>query len=460
MSNIILTQTPTATTAFLYPNGDNTTGMSIYPTSPSTHYDKVDEPWTAPDDDAGYVYCASPSTLLDLLTLQDHTIETGTINYIQVLSRARASMMQAPTGEYRHKITCGIGNALSMNYGPLTTSYQQFSTIWPTNPATGVAWTWSDIDSLLAGVQATSPLNTYCGYLLLRPNAAGAYNEHYWFTSTHWGYGTTNNYTYIDDEIPDEGATFLESGIAMRDYFNVPNHTTETWNISDVTLFLRGKLSQALQHGSWSRLGIYHGTSEYQSGNLAWTSAWNTLYNVWATCPWTSAPWTWTNIDDMQIGFASYVSPPYEQFDYTQLYAVINYYLTISPDIRTTQLYIKVNYIPASSIVTLLAPDNVRLSNTRRTERFIFPDGSYRLCDYGRASKTLSMTGTEQTNAILKMRQLQAMSQYTDPVTISGLLDINQDASWRLRQFNFDYDIHTDSYAWAALLTSYDEVTT
>jgi len=142
----------------------------------------------------------------------------------------------------------------------------------------------------------------------------------------------------------------------------------------------------------------------------------------------------------------------------SQSYLVVNYHITSSPEIRTTQCYVIVNYIPSTSSVTLISPREVRYTNTRRNERFIFPDGKYCIGDYGRAGKHLSLKGTEVTNAITEMRQLRTMMSIPSPVTISGLLDVNQDIAWRLNDFNYEYDSSGDHYDWNAELTAYDTV--
>ncbi len=106
MSNIIFSQTPSTYDCIVYPDGDSSTGLSIYPVSPTTHFDKVDDLSTAPNDDTDYVFSNSPTTALDMFNLSAHPVEaTGTINYIQMVSRAKSHLaQQSSSGEYKHKI--------------------------------------------------------------------------------------------------------------------------------------------------------------------------------------------------------------------------------------------------------------------------------------------------------------------------------------------------------------------
>ena len=455
MSNIIFEQAPTSYNLIIYPNGDSSVALQRYPTSPATNYDKVDDVSTVPNDDVDYVYCNTiPPSILDMYTFTDYTTETGLINYIQVFTRAKAYPVgQSLTGEYKHKITCLTGNALSSNYAPVTTAYQPYSTIWTTRPADGLAWTWTDINALIAGVSVSSPLITNYLQLILRPNAAGDLTENI-------PVGAASNYLCVDEETADDTTTYVKNASTgyKTDLYHVPNHTTETGTITGVTVVSR---DQKIAAGVWGKSSeaVKIGGTVYYSGERTLSAAYNNYSTAWATNP-AGGSWTWTNIDDLQIGVRLNLEVSGGGYftACTQVYAIVDYNISQSPQIRTTQQYVIVNYSPNPSTVTLLAPSEARYSNQRRTERFIFPDGTYCIGDYGRASKTMTLTGSETTNAIQKMRQVQAMLNIPAPVTISGLLDVNQDIPWRLKNFDYEYDIGGDHYDWTAELCAYDEV--
>lgn len=431
---------------------DNSVAFQIFPTSPSTHFSKVDDIQTTPNDDTDYVYCNTTApAILDMFNITNHTTETGVINYIQVFSRARAHPVgQAPTGEYKHKITCGAGNALSPNYAPLSTAYQSYSTIFTTNPATGIAWTWANIDALIAGLSCSSPTVTSLSQSIFRPNGTSSF--------TWDGYtGASSSYACINEEASDEDLSVIygHSGGGSVCLFNIPVHTTETGVISDVTIFFRGRMTTALAGHLLSVavnvLGSEIWGTEHQPA---------TTYTTWSQA-FTTRPaggaWTWADIDNLKLAIKTRTYSSGLAY-VTQLYAVVNYSFTASPEIRTTQQYIVVNYSPSTSTVTLIAPNKVRLSNTRKTQRFIFPDGTYCIGDYGRSSKKLSLAGTENESAIQGMRAVKAMLSNQSPVTLSGMQDVNQDIQWRLNSFDFEYDIGGDHYNWTAELSSYDYV--
>ena len=460
MSNIVFSQTPVSYNLFLYPTGDNAVALQIFPTSPVTHFDKVDEAVTSPNDDTDYVFCNTiPPAILDMYALTDHTTEIGTINFIQVFTRAKAyPVAQSPSGEYKHKITCGAGNALSPNYAPLSTVYNEFSTIWTTSPATSVAWTWAEIDALLAGISVSSPTVTSTIDTIFRPNAAGTANENRHCINEDIYAGDATNYQYVDEDVADDLGTYLYNTMSLenRDSYNIPNSSGLSGTINYVALFARMRKAYSSQ-ASNAHLSLRCSSAYYDSASILLTMDWTTYFNTWTTDP-SGGSWSWAKIDALEIGLTLGSAGHNYYSQCTQLYLVVNSLETAPPQIRTTQQYVMVNYSPTTGTVTLLAPNSVRLNNSRKTERFIFPDGTYTIADYGRAGKKLSLTGTETTNAIQKMRQVRAMLDSPSPISISGLLDVNQDIQWRLTDFDYEYDIGGDHYLWTADLTSYDYV--
>ena len=90
-------------------------------------------------------------TGIDLYALPDHSSESGTINSVTAVMVAKY-VMRISTGAPRIQVNgTNYGNAA----GGLTTSYATYSQTWATNPNSGVAWTWSDIDALQAGCVLT-----------------------------------------------------------------------------------------------------------------------------------------------------------------------------------------------------------------------------------------------------------------------------------------------------------------
>jgi len=133
-------------TVTLSPNGAGSyTQLSQFPSYPGSNYDKVDE--TTSDGDSTYVYTYSTSTQQDSYTFTD-TSATGTINSVTIYIVARATSSGTASTIVRISGTPYYGSS-----NTLTTSYASYSTSYTLNPATSIAWTWSDVNSLDAGVR-------------------------------------------------------------------------------------------------------------------------------------------------------------------------------------------------------------------------------------------------------------------------------------------------------------------
>ena len=106
------------------------------------------------DEGGSFNYCYSsvvpPVTKYDLYALSNHTTETGEISYIKLYARC----VSGSSGVAAIKIKTGGTEytGSSMNLSPVYTNY---SYTWSTNPQTGAAWTWADIDDLQAGISFT-----------------------------------------------------------------------------------------------------------------------------------------------------------------------------------------------------------------------------------------------------------------------------------------------------------------
>ena len=139
-------------TLTLRPSGDSSISINIVtPTSPGTHYTAVDESVL---DEADYVQESSvAATKDDLYTLPDHTSETGIINSVKVYAQVKTVDVQNPTGHGYCDVIIKMGiitYAAGLNYHG-NSSLQSYT--WTTNPNTSAAWTWTNIDDLVAGVR-------------------------------------------------------------------------------------------------------------------------------------------------------------------------------------------------------------------------------------------------------------------------------------------------------------------
>jgi len=170
-----------------------------------------------------------------------------------------------------------------------------------------------------------------------------------------------------------------------------------------------------------------------------WSDIWTTYSETFNSTP-SSKSWTKKAVND--LSFRVYLDPVSTGFqpECTQIYGVVNYDAIINPQIRTTQCYAVVNYTPATSTVTLSTPETLGVSHARNVQRIVFPDGDYRVGDYGRSGKTITLTGQETSTASAKMNSLKTMCHYGKYVTIDGLPDSNLNTDYMITGFSFNQE--------------------
>jgi len=154
-----------AGTETLRPNGDSIVELSAEPGTGESNYEDVDE--STADDDSTYVYLfesGSYDPKSDLYTIQNTSTEgEDTINWVRVTVRCRwyGSAGDGTKGKWyayaqikTHGTTYESSQFDLEDYNP---DYGTFSYTWTTNPNTGNAWTWTEINDLIAGVKLYCP---------------------------------------------------------------------------------------------------------------------------------------------------------------------------------------------------------------------------------------------------------------------------------------------------------------
>ena len=143
-----------------------------YPATGS-NYEKVDE--ETKDDDSTYVYNEATAHYYDRYNIPNHSEGSGTINSVTV----KAYMKRYVFGfDCTAKLCCKTHDTLYYSdIIQLTISYALYSKQWTTNPYTGSAWTWDEIDALLIGVGLKGEGSGYysrCTQLWVEVNYEGA----------------------------------------------------------------------------------------------------------------------------------------------------------------------------------------------------------------------------------------------------------------------------------------------
>jgi hypothetical protein len=139
---------PSGRTLLLRPNAD-TSDSDLGTYGSSAHYACVDD--LTPNGDTDYVYAQYTNFWTDDTYALPNPAHTGTVNYVTIHAVGRTTGIGALQLALQ---TEGQEFDGSNNPGtdfPLTTTYQEYTKMWSRNPATGLVWTWQQIDSLQIG---------------------------------------------------------------------------------------------------------------------------------------------------------------------------------------------------------------------------------------------------------------------------------------------------------------------
>jgi hypothetical protein len=132
----------------LLPSADGS-NSAWTPSTGTTHSTLVDE--TVPNDDTDYL-STSTSAARDAHALTDlPALPTPTIFGIQHCLNARKD--DAGTRQVRSLLKSGVTTQAGSKLQTLAIAYAYYTEIWPTDPATGTAWTVAGVNALEAGVE-------------------------------------------------------------------------------------------------------------------------------------------------------------------------------------------------------------------------------------------------------------------------------------------------------------------
>jgi hypothetical protein len=434
-----ISQTPTSQNLYLYPNGSSSTQQYIVGTSQS--YLALDESWESSNDDTDYVYWNGVSSASDWYNMQDHTTETGTINYVRVITNARATSTPSTTGSYKIQVNDGTTSATGTEYiTNLTNTYSKFYDTWTTKPSGGV-WTWTgttSIDSMKTGTVLSSP-TVYNSNLstTLTPNAAGTYTN-----IGNQNPGTGYHWDKVADDVENTFVYNNANSTWQMDTYNSANPSL-TGTITSVVVYMRCCHNVGSSWTAYAKTVIRTGGTNYEGTQETLNTAgnWTTYSTTYTSNPSTLIAWTWTDINNLEIGVDLYIATGggYEA-RCTKVYAIVNYQINTNAELRTTQEYAIVNYTSSATSVTLTDPNSLNISHGRQIKRYTFPDGEYEIDDYGRSNKTLTISGIETSSAFTNMNTIKTMTHYGAQVTITGLSDTNLNTSYMIKDFSFNQE--------------------
>jgi hypothetical protein len=436
---------PTSKDMYIYPSSD--VSLQLTAVGSTNHYDCINESYDVPDD-SDYIYTTSISQVTDKFGFTDHTTQTGTINYIQLYARAKSHLyQQSSSGSY--DLLLGVKNASTTTwryyksseatYGSknnLSTDYSLYSCIWTSNPSSQQPWSWTDIDNINGGILCSSPVvASFPVNKTFRPNS------NVWTQLTGLG---DNNYACVDEEEGDSESTMVYGGYGwLYDLYGLPDHTTETGVITNVTFFYNWKKWVGTSLGKGQYFFKIAGSASYTGGDTTLTTDWVLTSFDFASNPSTGLAWTWSDIDYLQMGEGLYASFGHET-DCTQCYAIVYYLYAVSPEIRTSNMYMKINYTPSTTTYYLNKPSSYSFSNNRELKKINFWNGERKTYDLQRASKTLDMSGieynTSTSEATARMNNMIILKDEGSTITISGFTDENINTTWLIRDFKYSRD--------------------
>lgn len=446
-STFTINQTPDDANLYIYPDG---AGWITQHTAQgaANNWECVDEARDVPDDDTTYVWTSNDSSVSDLYAIEDPSISSGGINYLEIFARAKAhEYAQAGSGLYKVILTTTAFPTLYASDDiDITTDYSLYSNVWTSNPSNSNDWTWGDIQHLQIGIESGSPPVDVPQNTTFRPNADGS---HTGMTAV----GAANDWECVDETEQDGDTTYVYTAASGYETFNIPNHdAAHTGTINSVTIFFWAKDDNVgvADRTFYARAGIrLGGTSYMASTEYGLPDDDYVLYsNTWTSSPTDDVtPFTWTDIDNMEIGvYMRYHAGTGENnARFTQVYMVVNHdELSQNTEIRTTQVYAKVNYTPSSSTCYLNKPHTYTFTHTREIKALNFWGGDREVYDLRKAGNTLAIEGSEydttDSTATTRLECIRDMADNGDDIEISGFTDTNINGSWLIRNFSYAQD--------------------
>ncbi|MBA7567559.1 hypothetical protein ES708_09274 [subsurface metagenome] len=183
----------------------------------------------------------------------------------------------------------------------------------------------------------------------LRPNADGdetEVSEQEPATGAHWD--------KVDDVTSDDDTTYIATNSYLweEDLYNIPNHSAGSGSINYVKVYA---VAKSMQDPAAENIYVQIKTNGLEDDGTAYmtTQNYTTFSHQWDTNPQTGQPWTWDEIDALQIGVgllrpAGIGGPGTRYTRCTQVYAEVNYTAYDSPGTLTS-----VNLLSGETVVSI-----------------------------------------------------------------------------------------------------------
>ncbi|MCG8608688.1 hypothetical protein MJD09_27335 [bacterium] len=141
---------------------------------------------------------------------------------------------------------------------------------------------------------------TTTGIDTLRPTGSGAY-------SSNTDVGCSSNWQCVDEVTADEDVTYVRAG--GEESWKTDTYQTEdgsgTGTVDSVIVHIRVRRTDSEQY---TRTVVYlSGTRYYGASTYLSSSSYTNFSTTYVNNPDTSSPWTWSEVDAMQIGVRLYI---------------------------------------------------------------------------------------------------------------------------------------------------------
>lgn len=129
----------------------------------------------------------------------------------------------------------------------------------------------------------------------------------------------------VDEAVSDEDSTYVYNfdSLWQEDLYTMDDHSTGLGVINYVRVYARAQVSR--QGGTSLYIHIKTNGAEHDGPEEVVTENWATYSNQWDNNPETGNPWTWDEIDALQIGVGAQRPRNNHQTQITQVYAEVNY---------------------------------------------------------------------------------------------------------------------------------------
>jgi len=184
----------------------------------------------------------------------------------------------------------------------------------------------------------------------LRPNAAGDKTE-----IAEQIPGGGEHWDKVDEVTSDDDTTYLRTNsfLFQEDLYNMPAHSTGSGGINYVKVYTVAMSTSTPGEGANVYVQIKTNGVEDDGTAYETTTAYATYSHQWDTNPQTGQPWTWDEIDALQIGVGLNrprgTGAPGDRWTHcTQVYVEVNYNAYDSPGTLTS-----VNLLSGETVISI-----------------------------------------------------------------------------------------------------------